>query len=97
MSFRPLVLPDCTRLKIRVPMDSRAKVKASFDGRKPTDLEPGCYVVVTVSPWPMPTFSMRTPIVEWFRSIESRLHWNVREIQHPLREDNLKSHKNSKI
>jgi len=93
LSFRPLVLPDSSRLKIRIPKDARAGVVASFDGRNSRNLEKEHYIEVTMSPWPLPTFTIRSPILEWFKSIESRLNWNVREIQKPLANDDLKRDK----
>eukprot|EP01125_Pyxidicula_operculata_P018200 TRINITY_DN6453_c0_g1_i3.p1 TRINITY_DN6453_c0_g1~~TRINITY_DN6453_c0_g1_i3.p1 ORF type:complete len:523 (-),score=104.34 TRINITY_DN6453_c0_g1_i3:159-1727(-) len=84
LSFRPIVLPDFCLLKIRVPVDTRGPAIASFDGRNTTTLEAGDSVVVSVSTWPLPTFSLTSPMVEWFRSIQSRLNWNVRELQSPL-------------
>lgn len=81
LSFRPLILPDCSQLKLRVHRDSRAACLVSFDGRNQVSLDKGDYVCISMSPWPMPTVSMVNPTVEWFRSVHSRLNWNVREIQ----------------
>ena len=46
LSFRPLVLPDSTRIKIRLPPGARASAWASFDGRGQTEMKPGDYVEV---------------------------------------------------
>lgn len=83
LSFRPLILPDCSNLKLRIHRESRASCLVSFDGRSQHTMERGDYVAISMSPWPMPTISMVAPSVEWFRSINSRLNWNVREIQRP--------------
>lgn len=81
LSFRPLILPDCSRLKLRIHREARASCLVSFDGRSQLSMERGDHVAISMSPWPMPTISMVPPSVEWFRSINSRLNWNVREIQ----------------
>ena len=81
LSFRPLILPDCSQLKLRIHHDSRAACLVSFDGRNQISLDKGDFVTISMSPWPLPTISMVPPSVEWFRSINSRLNWNVREIQ----------------
>lgn len=83
LSFRPLILPDCSNLKLRIHREARASCLVSFDGRAQHTMERGDYVAISMSPWPMPTISMVPPSVEWFRSINSRLNWNVREIQRP--------------
>ncbi len=91
LSFRPLILPDCSRLKLRIHQDSRAACLVSFDGRSQVSLDKGDYVTIGMSPWPMPTISMVPPSVEWFRSINSRLNWNVREIQKNNNHDHAES------
>jgi len=52
-------------------------------------MDKGDYVTISMSPWPLPTISMVSPSVEWFRSINSRLNWNVREIQKGLNSDQV--------
>jgi len=81
LSFRPLILPDCSTLKLRVHKNSRASCLVSFDGRSQITLDRSDFVRITMSPWPMPTVSVADPTVEWFRAVHSRLHWNVRELQ----------------
>lgn len=97
LSFRPIVLPDCARLKLRVHAESRGSCLVSFDGRNQVSLGTGDYINISMSPWPMPTLNIVSPTVEWFdfdflglsyfvrfRAIQSRLHWNIREVQKPM-------------
>lgn len=84
LSFRPLVLPDSAQIRIRVPDDARSTAFVSFDGRRLTEIPRGGDVTVRISPWPMPTVCLLPPMIEWFRSIKSRLNWNVRELQKPM-------------
>lgn len=92
LSFRPLVLPDFVKIRIRVPDDARSTAFVSFDGRNLTEIPRGGEVAVRMSPWPMPTVCLLPPMVEWFRSITHRLNWNVRELQKPMEEDSKYAH-----
>ncbi|KAJ1559994.1 hypothetical protein HK405_008623, partial [Cladochytrium tenue] len=55
LSFRPMLLPDSSELRLQIPMDSRSTAWVSFDGRHRTELRQGDYVTVTMSSYPMPT------------------------------------------
>jgi NAD kinase len=85
LSFRPLLLPDCSRIKIRMPDGARASAWASFDGRAGVELRPGDFVEVIMSRNPLPTISFCEFNSEWFDSIVQKLHWNVRTMQKPLK------------
>ncbi|KAG5926002.1 hypothetical protein E4U53_003175 [Claviceps sorghi] len=76
LSFRPMVLSDTTALRVAVPRDSRATAHCAFDGKNRTELRPGDYVTVAVSPYPFPTVT-RTD-TQWIQSVRQTLWWNVR-------------------
>lgn len=81
LSFRPVLFPDYVTLEIKVPQDSRATAWVSFDGRHRMELTKGDKVVVTVSPWSVPTFSRSDTTNDWFKSVSHCLRWNERVIQ----------------
>eukprot|EP01094_Clydonella_sp_ATCC50884_P021535 TRINITY_DN4766_c0_g1_i2.p1 TRINITY_DN4766_c0_g1~~TRINITY_DN4766_c0_g1_i2.p1 ORF type:complete len:110 (+),score=12.76 TRINITY_DN4766_c0_g1_i2:406-735(+) len=84
LSFRPIVLPDSVKLKLRVAETSRGTAWISFDGRNRRELQPGDYVVISGSPCPFPTIAMEDDTREWFTSLGHCLNWNVRVAQKPL-------------
>lgn len=81
LSFRPVLFPDYVTLEIKVPQDSRASAWVSFDGRHRMELMKGDKVVVTVSPWSVPTFSRNDTTNDWFKSVSQCLRWNERVVQ----------------
>lgn len=82
LSFRPILLPDGMTLKVKVPITSRAKAWASFDGKTRHLIEKGFYVTVQASPFPFPT--VRSSKNEYMDSISRNLNWNAREQQKPF-------------
>lgn len=81
LSFRPVLFPDYVTLQIKVPTDSRASAWVSFDGRHRMELRRGDRVVVSVSPWSVPTFSKIDTTNDWFASVSQCLRWNERVVQ----------------
>lgn len=81
LSFRPVLFPDYVTLQIKVPKDARAGAWVSFDGRHRMELMRGDKVIVSVSPWPVPTFSRIDTTNDWFKSVSQCLRWNERVIQ----------------
>ncbi|TPX72411.1 NAD+ kinase [Spizellomyces sp. 'palustris'] len=84
LSFRPMLLPDSTDIRIQVPRDSRTSAWASFDGRHRIELKKGDYVTVTMSRWPMPTVCEVDQGTDWSESLRRCLHWNERTRQKPF-------------
>ena len=84
LSFRPLVLPDCVRIRIRLPEGARSTAWVSFDGRGQTELKAGDYVEVVMSRYPLPTITFCEHNTEWFHAIINKLNWNIRTTQKPL-------------
>ncbi|KAI0560222.1 NAD(+) kinase [Gracilaria domingensis] len=81
LSFRPVLFPDYVTLQIKVPEDSRGTAWVSFDGRHRMELMRGDRVVVSVSPWTVPTFNKKDTTNDWFASVSRCLKWNERVIQ----------------
>ncbi|CAN8066552.1 unnamed protein product [Agarophyton chilense] len=81
LSFRPVLFPDHVTLQIKVPKDSRATAWVSFDGRNRMELMKGDKVIVSVSPWAVPTFSKKDTTNDWFASVSQCLRWNERVVQ----------------
>lgn len=84
LSFRPLLFPDSSVIKIAVPVDARSTPQASFDCRATMLLQRGDFVIIRSSPWPLPLVCRTTAAGDWINSITCRLMWNVRVRQKPL-------------
>ncbi|AGO11117.1 AaceriAFR361Cp [[Ashbya] aceris (nom. inval.)] len=90
LSFRPIILPDSMRLRIKVPKRSRGTAWAAFDGKNRVELQRGDYISVTASPYSFPTLEYSP--TDFIDSIRRTLNWNSREPQksyaHMLSEKN---------
>ena len=93
LSFRPIMIPDTMKLKIKVPLRSRSTAWAAFDGRKRVKLETGDYVVVYASCYPFPT--VKGNYDQYFDTVSRVLNWNSRKEQKGFK--HLLSDKNKKI
>ncbi|CAI4059705.1 hypothetical protein N7582_001424 [Saccharomyces uvarum] len=82
LSFRPIILPDSMELKVRVDLNSRGTSWVNFDGKDRIELKQGDYVVVTASPYAVPTIESSPS--EFIESISKNLNWNEREEQKPF-------------
>lgn len=86
LSFRPTVLPDSSCVKIKVPETMGETLAfASMDGQNGIVLKSGDYVEVRMSRFPFPCVCSQNSTSDWFRSIKSRLFWNLRRPQKPRR------------
>lgn len=79
LSFRPVLFPDSSTIKLCVPEDARASAFAHFDGKDSIKLDKGDYVVVRMSEWPMPLINKTSTTKDWIHAITQKLNWNVRE------------------
>jgi len=85
LSFRHIVLPITSKIRVQVPRDARAPALWTGDGRSPmVTMERGAYVTVSHACTSFPTFNFGHPTAEWFKSIRSRFNWNIREKQKSL-------------
>ena len=82
LSFRPMLLPDSTVLRVCVPRTSRATAYISFDGRNRVELRKGDYVEIQASRFPFPTVAKEEG--EWVDTVCRTFQWNQRERQKPF-------------
>ena len=82
LSFRPMLLPDSTVLRVCVPRTSRATAYVSFDGRNRVELRKGDYVEIQASRFPFPTVAKEEG--EWVDTVCRTFQWNQRERQKPF-------------
>jgi NADH kinase len=61
LSFRPVLLPSDAHVQLRVSEKSRAAAQVSVDGREVQALEPGQYLQVAMSPYPIPCVNRTSP------------------------------------
>ncbi len=54
LSFRPMILPENSEIRLQVPLDSRSSVMAHFDGRVKLELQRGDAVKIKLSKWYQP-------------------------------------------
>ncbi|VEN60671.1 unnamed protein product [Callosobruchus maculatus] len=87
LSFRPIVVPAGVELKITVSPESRNTAWVSFDGRNRQELCHGDSLRVTTSIYPVPSICAQDQISDWFDSLATCLHWNVRKRQRNLDDD----------
>ncbi|CEP63099.1 NADH/NAD(+) kinase LALA0_S07e02366g [Lachancea lanzarotensis] len=94
LSFRPIILPDSMKLKVKVPLNSRSTAWAAFDGKNRVELFKGDYICITASPHSFPT--LESSPTEFIDSISRTLNWNAREQQksfaHMLSQKNQKNY-----
>ncbi|GAA5805595.1 hypothetical protein HPULCUR_011115 [Helicostylum pulchrum] len=81
LSFRPMLLPSSISIRIFVPFGSRHVSYCRFDGRNRIELKQGDHIKITVSPYPVKTYSSCDASNDWFSSVQSCLLWNNRQRQ----------------
>ena len=93
LSFRPIVLPDSMKLKVKVPSKSRSTAWVAFDGKNKVELKKGDYITVCASPYIFPT--VESSPTEFIDGISRTMNWNIRERQKSF--TNVLSRKNREI
>ena len=84
LSFRPIVFPDSATLRFDVDPFARADAYVTFDGRSRVRLKRGDALVVTASPYPLPTVLRLGNTADWFGGLRTHFNFNVRQRQKPL-------------
>jgi NAD+ kinase len=79
LSFRPVVLPITSRLKIK----TSHRAATSFDGRHIRELKSNDHLEIRLSPYPFLSLARSTETSEFFQSLSRHLNWNVRKTQKP--------------
>ena len=78
LSFRPILLPDSSRLSVSIPFDSRSSSWVSFDGKFRQELQKGDSLEVKMSRFPMPTVNRQNFTGDWFSALRSGFMFNQR-------------------
>jgi len=86
LSFRPVIIPESSKIEVSIPSTARTDGRAIFDGHKMEVLKHGESVIVETSKFPLPVIHAAPHDHDWFDSIIEKLHWNVRIQQKPLPE-----------
>ena len=76
LTSRPVILPEDVELTIRIPHESRAGAVVSVDGRCDIPIEKGDHVKIFASEHPVPCFSQKSGLEDWFSSLSHCLSWN---------------------
>ncbi|UKK01305.2 NAD(+) kinase [Theileria orientalis] len=86
ISYRPLVLPSTSIIKVVIPPDNRGYVRVSLDGNYSCNIRHGCSVKISTSKtnFPLVLPKQTGTTKEWCRSLKENLHWNVRIRQQKL-------------
>lgn len=74
LSFRPLLIPESTILRLGVPYDARSTVWCAFDGKNRVELDKGDFITITTSRFPVPCIKNSHSRNEWFHRISETLH-----------------------
>jgi NAD+ kinase len=84
LSFRPVVFPDRSVVRLQLPESARGEGQVTLDGRVGPTLRPGDCVVVSISAFPLPCVAPLSDTHTWLASLASVLHWNDRRKQESL-------------
>ncbi|KAJ1974988.1 NADH kinase pos5 [Dimargaris xerosporica] len=76
LSFRPILLPACSVIRLKISAASRGTAEVSLDGRSVASLKEGQYLEVQVSPYPVPCINRAGNNVDWARDINQLLKFN---------------------
>lgn len=76
LSFRPALLPEDSRIAVRVSEGSRAPMQVSVDGAEPFALPIASSLSVTSSAHPLPVICHADATRDWVHSINHLLAWN---------------------
>mmetsp|Transcript_2748 Transcript_2748/g.10157 ORF Transcript_2748/g.10157 Transcript_2748/m.10157 type:complete len:396 (-) Transcript_2748:32-1219(-) len=87
LSFRPVIIPESSKIEVSVPASARTEGRVIFDGHRMELLGHGESVVVETSRFPLPMINSNPRDQDWFNSITEKLQWNARVQQKPLTRD----------
>lgn len=82
LSFRPIVVPSESRLKIRIAPEARHSAYISYDGRRSIELDKNRDLLITTSPYSVPTVAKEDQ--DWFSTLQELMQWNIRIKQKSL-------------
>ena len=84
LSFRPLLLPDSSRVRLSIPAGSRGTAVMNADGKNQVELRCGDWLEVDMSDFPVPLVTNVSTSADFVLGLTDKLHWNLREAQKPL-------------
>ena len=86
LSFRPLILPASSVVRLKKPEDNRGNAWVSLDGATRFILKDGESLVVTASRNPMMMVNLKSDNLTdlWAQRLTKLFGWNVRETNKPL-------------
>ncbi|KAK9766921.1 NADH kinase pos5 [Basidiobolus ranarum] len=76
LSFRPVLLPTDTSLKLKLSDSCRGNSDITVDGREICMMPKGGYLNVCMSPYPVPCVNRLGEASDWVRDINELLKWN---------------------
>eukprot|EP00658_Telonema_sp_P-2_P030742 TRINITY_DN23162_c0_g1_i1.p1 TRINITY_DN23162_c0_g1~~TRINITY_DN23162_c0_g1_i1.p1 ORF type:complete len:201 (-),score=47.16 TRINITY_DN23162_c0_g1_i1:150-752(-) len=77
LSFRPLMLPDTSTLRVEVSEDSRYGAHVSLDGMPSVFLAREEAILIQACNFPVPTVCNNAESEDWFSSVDSNLRFNT--------------------
>jgi len=89
LSFRPIVVPSESRILIRLAPEARNSAFISYDGRSSTELDHSRDLIITTSPFSLPTVAKEE--VDWFSTLQELMQWNSRVKQKAIITNNNKT------
>lgn len=90
LSFRPIIIPDTSQVRIKVSETARTSAWVSFDGRDRHELKRGESVVVAVSEFPVPCICNQGESEDWFSAIKEGFNWNERTMQKAFHDPSMR-------
>jgi NAD+ kinase len=78
LSFRPMILPPSTRIRVQVPVTSESEATVALDGTSQASLAPGDALEICMSRNTFPTITKGDQTTDWLESVVRNLHWNTR-------------------
>ena len=76
LSFRPIVIPEASAIRIAVPEGAPYPGRAIFDGHSTHILEAGGSLNVAPAVYPLPMINLRRYDHDWFHGLTDKLLWN---------------------
>lgn len=76
LSFRPIILPEASRITIQLAPSSRSSAWVACDGLHRRELCFNNYIEVRTSSFPLPGICLQSETKDWLRAVQDGLHWN---------------------
>ena len=86
LSFRPIVVPSESRVKIRIAPEARHSAYISYDGRGSIELDKNRDLIITTSLYSVPTVAKEDQ--DWFSTLQELMQWNIRIKQKSISTNN---------